>query len=108
MSSRSPNHTAYNPLLGLTRWQLRLPRDINIDAPEKVTLLRVSVQPKEGAIRIDAARLSNEDAVQMARPLVASGFDRPPVVHSNGKRLDKLEATESGGVASYLVPLDGE
>jgi hypothetical protein len=95
--------TGYNPLPDSTSWSLSVPGGITLEARGKVSLLRVSIQPKEGRIWIDYASKDDQHGPEMATELRLTGMRTAPVVTLNGRLLSSADVrAESGG---FLLPL---
>ncbi|OPZ24716.1 MAG: hypothetical protein BWZ02_02793 [Lentisphaerae bacterium ADurb.BinA184] len=99
-------YTGYNPFSELVNWSLATPGGIKVSADGKIGMLRVSVQPKTGAVDIDQAYLPEQRSVDgIAHALLLQGFAGPPAVTLNGQPLPTLEAATVAGQAVYMVPV---
>ncbi len=104
-SEANGTYTGYNPLPDPTAWSLSMPGGVAVAARGKVSLLRVSVQPKENRLWVDYAAKPGQDGPEMARDLLVTGLKRRPVVNLNGELTDAIDTVETGGRSAYLVPL---
>ncbi|MCY3022076.1 MAG: hypothetical protein NTW87_23940, partial [Planctomycetota bacterium] len=96
---------AYNPLPDPTWWRFTLPGGMAVKADGKVALAHVVVRPKENQVCIDYAARPGSQGADLATAMVLEGFQTPPAVTLNGKRLEPPAAVTIAGAKAYIVPL---
>ena len=105
-------YIAYNPLPDPNAFSLHVPATgaaqaagITVKANGKVSLLRLTMRPKENHLWIDYAAKPDQTGPEMATALLVSGTNLPPQVTINDQAAPQPQIVTTDGQVAYVVPL---
>jgi len=103
----SGTYAALNPMPDPTLWSFSVPGGMMVNADGRISLMKVTVHPKDNTLWIDYARKDDQTGGAMATTLLV-GCKAVPAVTLNGTALTgKLPVVTLDGKPVYAISLQG-